>query len=134
MRDDPRAEGRDLLVPDREEQIRLGAVRDHPALQRLDGDRRAERSPVSDASQQRQLILFELLSRAAAVAEPTTGHLGLDLFHGDLQPGGQSFDDHNQRLAMRFAGGEVTKHQVKATCRFQPTAAPLRPTSPPHRA
>ena len=75
----------------------------------LDGDRRAQRAAVADTAEQREIVLLELLARPAAVAEPPASHLGLDLLDRDRQPGGQALDDHDESLAVRFAGGEVTQ-------------------------
>ena len=88
---------------------------------------------MTHAPEQCQLILLELLTRATPKAEPSTRHLRLDLFDRYLQAGGQPFDDHDQRLTMRFAGGEVSKHHVKATGLAMPTPALPQPTSPPGR-
>lgn len=70
---------------------------------------------MTDTADQGELVLLEALTRSAAVAEPATGHLGLDLVDGDLEAGGQAFDDDDQGLAVRFAGGEVAQHARKAT-------------------
>ena len=90
----------------------------------LDGDRRAERAAVADAADEGQLVLLETLARAAPVSEASPGHLGLDLLDGDLEPGGESLDHDHQRLAVRFSGGEVTKHSAQAIRR--PRSAPSK--------
>ena len=51
----------------------------------------------------------------AAVAEPAAGHLGLDVLDRDLQPGRQPLDDDDERLAVRFAGGEEAEHPGEAS-------------------
>ena len=93
----------------------------------LDGDRRAERAPVPHAADQGQLVLLEALPRAAAVAEAAPGHLGLDVLHRDLEPGGEALDHDDEGLAVRFAGGEITKHRIEATRRPSLTPPPVSP-------
>ena len=70
---------------------------------------------MTHAAEQGQLVLFEALARAASVAEATPGHLGLDLLHRDLEPGRKTFDDDDEGLAVRFAGGEVAQHAREVT-------------------
>ena len=64
-----------------------------------------------DAAEQRDLVLLEAHARAAPVAEATSGQLGLHVLSGDGEPGGEALDDHDERLAVRLAGGQEAKHR-----------------------
>jgi len=75
-----------------------------------DGNWRTERAPMANAANQLDLVLLELLSRATAESQSPTGEFIGDVGDGDGQVGGQSFDDHHQRLTVTFAGGQVAHH------------------------
>ena len=53
---------------------------------------------MTDAADQRQLVQLESLARPATEAEPASRHLRLDLLDGDLEPGRQTLDDHDEAL------------------------------------
>ena len=89
---------------------------------------------MANATDQRQLVLFELLAGPTAVAEPPAGHLRLDLLDGDLHAGRQALDDRDQGLAMGFAGGQEAEHPSEVTGRNRsrrrsPAGSPVRTPS-----
>jgi hypothetical protein len=75
-----------------------------------DGDRRAERAPVADAAEQRELVLLEAHARAPPVPEAPAGELGLDLLDRQRQPGRQPLDGDDQPLPMGLTSRQVAQH------------------------
>ena len=61
-------------------------------------------------SKKRQLILFEAHSRPAPEAETPAPQLRLDLSLCDLQTRWNTLEDHDESLAVRFAGGQEAQH------------------------
>ena len=58
---------------------------------------------MANPAEQRQLVGLEPLPGAAAVAEATTGHLGLDPSTVIARPGRQPLHDDDQRPAVGLA-------------------------------
>ena len=71
----------------------------HSLLPIADGDRPAERAAVAYAAEDLELVLLELLPRAAARAEPAAGQVDADGLACHLDPGGQTLEDREQRRA-----------------------------------
>lgn len=76
----------------------------------LDGDGAANRLSVEDAGEQRELILFKLHTRAAAITQTTAGQLQGNLFFSDGNASGHVLNHRDERLAVGFSGSSPTKH------------------------
>ena len=73
---------------------------------------------MAHATDERQLVLLELLARSAAIAEPPPGHLDLDLLDRDLEACGQAFEDDDERLAMVFGRRDADKDGFLSKAEF----------------
>ena len=63
------------------------------------------------------LVLLELLARAAAVALLAPAEVGVDRRPVELEPGRQPGEDRDERRAVRLAGGgEAERHAARAYC------------------
>ena len=71
----------------------------------------AERAPVADAADQRQLVDLEALPRAATEAEAAAGQFTLDVLDGDRQPGRQPFEDDDESLAVGLPRRQEPQHR-----------------------
>ena len=81
--------GRHLLLP-----LRPFGVGD------LDGDRRSEGSPVSDAGHQGDLVRLESHTGPPSETQPAAGQLPLDVLLRHHQTGRHPLDDHHQGATM----------------------------------
>jgi hypothetical protein len=60
---------------------------------------------VADAAGETQNVAFKTHARPATVAETSTGEFITNLFRGDAQACGKSFDNDRQGGAVAFASG-----------------------------
>ncbi len=67
---------------------------------------------MADAADERDLVGLEAHARAAPVAEPAPGQFVGDVGRLDRQTGRQTFDDDDERTAVRLAGGQVAQHDA----------------------
>ena len=70
---------------------------------------------MANAADECQLVGLEALTRTAAVSKAAASHLNVDLLDGDLHPRRKPLDNYDERLTVRFAGGEVTEHRGETT-------------------
>ena len=88
---------------------------------------------MTDPADQGEPVLLEAHPGPAAEPQPPAGQLGLDLLHGDGQPGGQAFEDDDETLPVGLAGGEEAQHDriltVTGTCLTVRTAGLHRATA-----
>ena len=81
------------------------------------GDRRAERAAVTHAREKLDPVGLDLHPAAAPVALLPAPEFVIDLLGVDLHAGRQAFDDRDECLAVRFAGGcesELHRHHSTA--------------------
>ena len=105
--------------------LALGRPRVHPprpvlviAVADDERERRSERPPVPEAGEHLDLVLLELLARAAAVALLAAVQVGVDRGAVERQPRRQAGQDRDERRPVRFAGGaESERHAARAYCR-----------------
>ena len=76
---------------------------------------------MADAAEQRQLVDLEALPRAAAVAQPAPGQLGLDVLDRHRQPSWQPLDDDDERLPVGLAGRQEAQHAATLLVARGPT-------------
>lgn len=68
---------------------------------------------MTHTSNQGELVDFEALPGAAAVAEAPSAHFGLDLLDSNLEASREAFHDDHEALAMGLTGSEETKHRTR---------------------
>ncbi len=73
------------------------------------GDRAAERAAVPDAAEDLRPVHLQLLAARAAVTALAPVHVGGDVVFGDLEAGGDTLEDRDERLPVRFAGREESQ-------------------------
>ena len=103
--------------------LALGRPRVHPPLPVLviavaddERERRPERAPVAEAGEHLDLVLLELLARAAAVALLAAVEVGVDRGAVEHEPGGKAGQDRDERRPVRLAGGgEAEAHAAERT-------------------
>ena len=108
---------RDRTTPratDRFRWIRLDAHRVLPvrpvSIANLERDRTAERVSSADARENVGLIVLDRHPPASAVAELATGEVGGEIGRSEREAGGNAFDDHDERRAVRFASCQKSQH------------------------
>lgn len=69
---------------------------------------------MADAAEQQDFVDLESLAGPTPETQSTPAEFGLDVGLGDLQARGQTLDDHDKGLTMRFTGGQVAQHVVQA--------------------
>src|SRR5699024_4881108 len=97
----------------------------------LDRERRAEGEPMAETAVDRQHVLLELLTAAAAVAEPAPGERRLQIVTGQLDAGGDAVEQGDEGGAVGFPGREPAQHGRHSRMRRgrvapASTALPLR--------
>ncbi len=79
-------------------------------------ERRPERQPVPEPGEDLDLVLLELLPRAAAVALLAPREIAVDRGPVEPEPGGETGDDRDERGPVRLAcGREPERHAGKPT-------------------
>ena len=71
-----------------------------------EGERGAERRPVPETGQDLDLVRFQLLARAAAVAFAPAPQVVVDLGSLELEPRGEPGHDRDERRPVRLPGGD----------------------------
>ena len=80
-------------------------------------ERRPERAAVAEPGEHLDLVLLELLPRAAAVALLAAAEVGVDRGAVEHEPGGQAGQDRDERRPVRLAGGgESEASRGRAYC------------------
>ncbi len=72
---------------------------------------------MADTPDQGQLVDLEALTGTATEAETAAGQLALDVLDGDGQPGGQSFEDDDEPLAVGLPRRQEPQHRRNANAR-----------------
>ena len=70
-----------------------------------DRDRRSDRLPVTDATDDIDLVLLEAHPCTAAMTSPSPRQLVPDVVGGHPHTGGHTFENGDERRTMRLAGG-----------------------------
>jgi hypothetical protein len=70
---------------------------------------------MADPTQKGDLIDFEPHARSSSKTKTAAGQLVLDLLLGHPEPGGQPFDNDDERLPVRFSCGQEAQHEVQPT-------------------
>ena len=83
------------------------------AVDDLQRDRAAQRDALPDAAENVDRVGLDPLPPAAAVAALPPPQLDVDRLDVDGHAGRKAVDQRDQRLAVRFAGGQVTEHGVR---------------------
>ena len=83
------------------------------AIRHLERDRAAERNALPHAAQNVDRIGLNPLPPAAAIAALPPPQLDVDRLKIDRDAGRKAVDERNQRLAVRFASGQITQHEVR---------------------
>lgn len=95
---------------------------------------------MTDPAEQLHIVSFEPHSRPAAEPEAAAREFVADLFDGDVQPGGESFDHQDEGGSVGFPSSEIAQHDrlrlegdVHATrdvaqpgCRYLKTCSPTQ--------
>ena len=121
--------------------LALRRPRIHPPLPVLviavshdERERCSERAPVPEAGEHLDLVLLELLARAAAVALLASVQIGVDRGAVEREPGRQAGQDRDERRPVRLAGGgESERHAASLACGSVARGKPGFPREPPAR-
>ena len=65
---------------------------------------------MPNATDEFDFVLFELLAGSATETETAPRQLVSKIGDGDRKIGGQTLDNHHQRLTVAFSGGQVAQH------------------------
>ena len=103
--------------------LAVGRPRVHPprpvlvvAVADDERERRSQRAPVPEPGEHLDLVLLELLARAAPVALLAAVQVGVDRGAVEREPGGQAGQDRHERRPVRLAGGgESERHAAERT-------------------
>ena len=77
--------------------------------------RRPERPPVTEPGEHLDLVLLELLPRAAPVAFLASREIGVDRVPVEDEPCRQAGEDRDERRPVRLARGCQAQHQAERT-------------------
>src|SRR6185503_2314199 len=88
---------------------------DPVAVANQQGDRRAGRPPVADTREDLCAVAFDGHSSSAAVAALPPAELLVERIDVELESRRHAVDGNDERLAVRFAGGEKPEHSWHCT-------------------
>ena len=80
-------------------------------------DRRSRGHPVTDASENRNLVGLELLTRATAIPEAATREATAQVLRRHMQAGGKPLNRGDQCGSVRFSGGHPSQHASQCPTR-----------------
>src|SRR5438876_5137563 len=83
-----------------------------------EGERRAERPSVAETGQHLDLVLLDLLARAATVALLPPAQVDVDRGLLNREPSRQPFDDRDERGPVRLPCRRQPEHATKRSRRF----------------
>src|SRR6185503_19515875 len=91
-------------------------------------ERASERPAVAQAAARLDVVLLELLPRAAAVPGLAAGEIRPDQAVVELEPGREPGDDDGEPGAVRLPGGDVRELHAA----MEPTDWPVSPPTSPY--